>query len=49
VTYLVKALKKIFWRIVPHRLRSTGQFASGLCRWCGENRPGYHIGETRHG
>lgn len=49
VIYLGKALRKAFWRVVPHQLRSSGQFASGLCRLCGENRPGYHLAKRRHG
>lgn len=47
--YFGKMLKKAFWRTVPHRLRPSGQFASGLCRFCGENRSGYHLGEGRRG
>lgn len=47
--YLTKALRKTFWRIIPHRLRSSGPFASGLCRLCGENRDGYHFGGKHRG
>lgn len=47
MTYLVKMLRKAFWRTIPHRLRPGPQFAYGLCRLCGENRDGYHLGERR--
>jgi hypothetical protein len=40
---LVRQMIKLFWIIVPHRFRSSGQFSSGICSRCGKPLLGWHV------